>query len=250
MKRLAALGLAICLFLPLDGHGYTLKQRGLIGWSIKYLAVNVNYTSCPIGRQALEDLVDQAFDIWNAVATANVQLIRGSNSASTPAQAFGFTAPDVPVIVCDPNLSTTISTSADRVPVYSDIQQNSGAIVSGFILLNTESGMTYNIQNLSTTQLSIALAHEVGHLLGLGHSNDETSLMHYNYMAKTHLLLSQDDIDGITYLYTRVEPEEDKVFGCATIAGPSAPTGTFMALITLPIALLALMRRRQRPVSA
>jgi predicted Zn-dependent protease len=46
---------------------------------------------------------------------------------------------------------------------------------------------------------SVAL-HEMGHLLGLGHSTDQNAAM-YPYWAGVRRNLNQDDVDGIMALY-------------------------------------------------
>lgn len=51
--------------------------------------------------------------------------------------------------------------------------------------------------------LFIVLAHELGHSLGLSHSNDPGALMYptYSYTDPNEFLLPQDDIDGIQAIY-------------------------------------------------
>jgi hypothetical protein len=90
----------------------------------------------------------------------------------------------------------------------------------------------------------IIIAHEVGHILGLGHSQDPAALMYYNAGGKAALTLGQDDIDGISYLYPRNELGGDKMMGCALVAtprgAPPPPPGTMMILallLMLPVAI-------------
>ncbi|HEX4924397.1 MAG TPA: matrixin family metalloprotease [Bdellovibrionales bacterium] len=243
-----ALILIAVLLASSKAPAFTLQEQGLIGWSVKHLSVNVNYASCPIDQSQLERAIDHAFELWNAVATANIYLVRGANSATTPAAAIAGTATDSPVIVCDTALTATIGRDSENIAGWTELNQSSGTIVYAAILLNAEAGKSSRIQNLGTTQLELAIAHEVGHLLGLGHSADDTSLMHHDYRIKNQLRLSQDDIDGLTYLYTRVEPDEDKVFGCSTVgsasggAAPGAP-GPFLWMLVL-CAAAALWARR------
>lgn len=51
--------------------------------------------------------------------------------------------------------------------------------------------------------LFIVAAHELGHSLGLSHSNDPGALMFptYSYTDPKEFLLPQDDIDGIQAIY-------------------------------------------------
>lgn len=55
--------------------------------------------------------------------------------------------------------------------------------------------------------LFLVAAHELGHSLGLSHSNVFGALMYPTYMARDtrHFQLHQDDIDGIQALYGKQE---------------------------------------------
>lgn len=54
---------------------------------------------------------------------------------------------------------------------------------------------------LSDYNLYRVAAHELGHSLGLSHSNDIGALMYPNYVFSGDVQLSQDDINGIQAIY-------------------------------------------------
>lgn len=67
-------------------------------------------------------------------------------------------------------------------------------------------------------------AHEIGHALGLGHSEDPYSLM-YAYYSSRRAYLSYDDIAGIRAIYgSRIE---DVIFQIETISAPCPGCGSF-----------------------
>lgn len=57
------------------------------------------------------------------------------------------------------------------------------------------------------------VAHEIGHVIGLGHSADVESLMYYSIGPKEHLSLSLDDQNGVSFLYPRNELRNLELFG-------------------------------------
>jgi hypothetical protein len=242
------------ILCPIRGESFTLQRAGIHGWSVKDLVVNINYVSCSgIARSVLDDAIDESFDLWNSVSTSNMRLIRGSNTATTASDAFTGVATDDPVIVCDTAFGATTSTDANQVFAVSDISSSGSAITYGFMLLNAQVGATANISNLSPIQFTILLAHEIGHVLGLGHTGVDESLMYYDLSLKTHLRLSQDDVDGVSFLYSRSEPDEDKVFGCARVgAGRSGPisqiwiTALLLSLCQLWFRRNLILRRFQK----
>jgi hypothetical protein len=118
------------------------------------------------------------------------------------------------------------------------VQTSGNSISQGVIVLNVDPGGNANISNFSLEQVKIVLAHEMGHLVGLGHSEYETALMYYDIGIKSKLNLGQDDIDGITYLYNRDELSTMKPFGCGSIDAEAPPGGPFALLLLLPLLVL------------
>ena len=210
--------------------GFTLNGgTHIYGWSTETLTFLVNPTDCGITEEELTGAIDRALAIWNDVPTSRIKLVRGGTVTTTATQAYAGSAgagPASPVIICDTDLSNTIQTDTSQIPAVASPDATDATIDYGFVLLNAESGKSANIAKLPDGILEIILAHEIGHVLGLGHTSDKNSLMYFNATYKRSLRLSQDDMDGLTYLYPREETGAGKAFGCAstaiTGAGPSS----------------------------
>lgn len=198
------------------------------GWNTDTLTFLINYSGCSISEGDLNEAIDQAISLWNQAPLSGIKLARGGKSTTTPAQAkaaANSTNPastPSPLIVCDPNLSNTLfptgSDNAEYIPAATTPAVDGELRLNfAYLALNSESGRKANIANLTKTKLAIVIAHEMGHVLGLGHTQKDHSLMYFDATARTTLSLSQDDIDGLAYLYPRHEIGGDGLLGCNTI---------------------------------
>lgn len=234
------------LLLPLQTLAFTLgssTDTNLKGFASKTIYFMVNDSNCPSSRN-VKAAVQQAINAWNEVTYSNVHLVYGGSSSST-----GYSTR--PIISCDTAFGTTTGADADWVAGVGSFQSSNSTITTGAIYLNAESGKNGNIQNWSNSALAALIAHEMGHVLGLGHSQDPAALMYYS-ISRTSLYIAQDDIDGISYLYPRDELSSDSPMGCGTISGPSqGPKNKWpiLLLFALPILLaLALKLRSEAKV--
>ena len=227
MMKVLQLGLLILLSVwPLSSWSFTLGSLSTTqqGWNTKVLTFKVNYSGCSISNDRLNTAIDTAINLWNKVATSGVRLERGGETGTTVAQGLAYNAPDPPVILCDTNFTANFKPGdvnfanvvlAVTLPKTTNDQMSNAALI-----LNSESGKSGSIETKSDILLSIVLAHEMGHVLGLGHTSDTSALMYFSASLKTELGLSQDDIDGISYLYPRNELGGAPVFGCGIIDTP------------------------------
>jgi len=196
-----------------------------VGWKTNALTIDYDWSSCPgaVSSGTLNTALSTAISLWNGAPSTDLTLTQGSQVTTSYATANGKGANTGvvtnAVIFCDGNFATDFSINGSFANGASyDYWDSAGKVYTGFIGLNADTGENGNISNLSQEALNILIAHELGHLIGLGHSPETAALMYYDQGAKTQLALSQDDLDGVTYLYPRSEPGSGGVFGCSSLA--------------------------------
>lgn len=213
-------------------------NSNLQGWDTKKLEYRVNPTNCP---SHVAGALDKALKLWNSAPTSNLRLSRGADSSATAAS-------NPPVLVCSTTFGADTGAPVNSVPGAGSFGISGDRIVSGILTLNAEAGAGANISNFTETQLAIIIAHELGHVFGLGHSEEQSALMYYNASTKETFALHQDDIDGITYLYPRDE-FKDGIMGCASAVGttpPNVPPTATLAILLLPLLVLLAIRKQSK----
>lgn len=224
--------LVISLMSSLTAFGFTLTgAANNQGFADPKVTILINSASCPAGFN-LRSVVSDAVKAWNGVPTSNLELKVGGESSATSASL-------PPVAYCDSTMT------GNTLGVGGGGLRSDGVIISGFLRLNTNAGAQGYVLNLTYDQQVVVAAHELGHMLGLGHTNKAFSLMYYSIDQKTDLGLSQDDIDGITYLYPRDELSDDEALGgCGLVTTNSQGPGPFFWLIfAMPLVIFLRLRR-------
>lgn len=247
-----------------DALAYTVNSddTGLRGWNTASLRVNVALPNCPPSID-MRSVVLQAMQVWNSVPDSKVQLQLGSiESTTSPGNARAGDATDSPIITCDADFAKTTGMDVNTVPGVGGVASNTSSkrIVYGYVILNTQSDAGANIASLSDNKLVIVVAHELGHLLGLGHSSFPAALMYPNITALTRASLSTDDLEGLRHLYppNGFGDDDELGGGCASIEshesppppGSSTPSLRLISFLAYAISgaigLGLLRRRRQR----
>jgi hypothetical protein len=204
------------------------------GWAESNVVIQINPTNCP-GTLDLSGLVNDSAKIWNRVSTTILKISAGDLTSNTAMSSM-------PVIYCSTTFGSDTGADPDGTLGIAEVALNGNNVGTGRIVLNVQSGADANLVNFSYEQIKIVIAHEIGHLIGLGHSEYEFALMYYNIGVKEKLNLSQDDVDGVTYLYTRDELGTMKPLGCGTVDS-STPSNLFLwMLLCLPLIVLSSLR--------
>ena len=252
----------IILFLVhlfnLNANAFTLSSNTsqLKGWKDDPIVYHLNPANC---RADIGEIIQASMDMWNSISSSRLKLEIGTTTAATVAQAIALTTPETAVIVCDSAFGTTFTSDPNVTSgVGSSIYNSSFEIRRGYLVLNAQSGAIANFNNLNTNSAKIIMTHELGHTLGLGHSSDSSAMMHYTVGNKTEFTLSEDDINGMNYLYPRNELSADQFMGgCALVKSntslppllPSSRQIILFCAIFLMMATLWLQLRKKLSIT-
>ncbi|MEE2671782.1 MAG: matrixin family metalloprotease [Bdellovibrionota bacterium] len=256
MKRLSL----ILLFMSFHSFAYRLNtsNSAAFGSSKIYFYVTSNSTCTNAGIDANEllDLAEEAADnFWNTVATSSVRLQSGGLYETSdslfqtgilcPEQSGSScnTATSIPyvsklLIAC--NSETTSNFPSDDYIAIGAPTRLAGTRIRGSVILINDTA-TSPFAGLSRSEKISVLAHELGHAIGLGHSNKSEALMYYQN-PETISALSQDDIDGVTYLYPNEAEDCSGIIGSITDAEP--PRFLFQFLLSAGLFIAFWNRKR------
>lgn len=234
MKKI--LTLFFLIFFVTKLHAYTYSNN--IGAAFDkdevkvYVASNGSCTNAGTTIYELEDLVTTAINsYWNKITTSRLRLKNGGIlSVTDPLYNTGkLCNPDLEsncssgylpkvtdiVIACNTNtVDNFTSTGIYAITLNNNISGRS--IVGSAIVINDAAGSSF--ANLTSEQIVVVLAHEIGHAIGLGHTANPANLMYYTLTPK-RVSLGQSDIDGASSLYPQ------KFDGCGLI-GSIAQVGS------------------------
>jgi hypothetical protein len=250
MKTITPSILALFLSMLIAGNASAFSliysgslQKNLTGWNKTTLTFDID-TSCTAYLSTVQSAISAAADIWNAVPSSSLTIALGSTvtmpQAILTALNNGATAGN-PTVYCDTNFGsnfhainagTPAATASASIPGYAggtSFNSSTMNITGEVLVLNVESGVAANITTASATLVNTVLTHEIGHVLGLGHSADTNAMMYYATSAARKTVLNKDDMDGITYLYPRKELSgSGGLMGCNTVrfVGPGLLAGS------------------------
>lgn len=230
-------------------QAYTLNNN--FGASFKdnnvkvYIDRNTTCTTAGLTVYELEDLIEPSIDrFWNRVPTSSLRLTSGGFTEDAVANIntgrlcsatdndcisdAGATviAPVTNIVIACNNLAANFG---DPNVLAVTIPNNfSGRSITGAVILINETSTAF--ANLSRDDKIGVIAHEIGHAIGLGHSEVQASLMYYR-TTDQRTSLGEDDIRGVSYLYPMKLDGFGLLGGCGTISSDKQPPTSFWPMV-------------------
>jgi hypothetical protein len=248
------LTISLFSFFSITANAWTLSTAARSGFPTSDIVIKISSNTCAnagFTASSLETLVNDAInDYWSKVPTSSLNLTTGgvisvNISGDDLTNAAAKTDVNTIVVGCSQNATSFPDGSILGVGGLGCSASN---VCRAAVLLNDTAAT--QLDTLDRSIIVATFAHELGHALGLGHSSVTHALMYYTGSNKTQKSLSQDDIDGISYLY----PEEKKLGGlagaCGTIDTTPKGPGNFLGAFLFGLGLIYLgklvLRRRQK----
>ena len=160
--------------------------------------VNGN-SSIELGANTAQQVVNASYASWQAPTCSAISSRNIGNTNSTWQSGDGD---NTHIWIYDPNQRPAELPSRQTIGVTLSLFNQNG-MVDGDILYNgLDHQWTVNPTRNGQVDAQSIITHEVGHQLGLGHSNSSQATMYASYLGGTGAsTLDVDDIEGICALY-------------------------------------------------
>ena len=237
------------LFFVQQIYGFTLLYSNGKHFANTEITINVSSNNCTNSGVTAAALLDKVMEslkkYWNIIPTTSLEIVKGTTVAidvSTATSALDFITsvePGTIIVGCNTDTSA-IFTSTGTKGVGS--LAYSGDTVWGYLLIRDT--VANGFSTLSNDLQLALIAHEIGHAIGIGHSEIPVALMYYSLNGEENKIqekMTMDDLDAVTYLY----PHEKKIGGlggsCGTIDTTGGTGGGPGGPLTLALGFLLVM---------
>ena len=241
-------GLYVFIFIQLlfgKAFGFTLISTGDIHFGDPKVIVNVSSNDCNnigISKEALLDLVEEAVDdYWGEVSTSALDLEKGGVkdgvdlSADSSSTALSKGNGNTIIIGCTNTIGSSSTLATGSIGNFFDG-------VRGAVVINDSAATPFS--SLDDVQRKATIAHELGHAFGLGHRGDTNAIMFFSIGGKVQEVLTEDDWDGVSYLYPHESPGSCGTVSFADDKGPFGGNGAnSFFLMALGVLLAGLLSR-------
>jgi hypothetical protein len=233
------------LIIPLNGHAFALNNSASLVFDHDEVTVNIADIACSnigIDIYELKAIIGDAVNqYWNKSPTSRLKLRAGNiiaananfgtdlicNASTNCVPNKALAVANNILITCNSNSANFTNPAILATTVPNNISGNT--IVGSLVMLND---LTTNLFAIKSRDEKVSIiAHELGHAFGLAHSPVNDSLMFYK-MVNMRKSLGADDIDGISYLYPKLQP-----INCGSVSTSNNPHSWLGLLLGLSLVI-------------
>lgn len=268
MTRVHVAVVAATLAAPLAVPAYVgmVTDQGLaLSWPGSCVVYHINEkASADVPTEKTIAAIDTAFDTWSQ---ADGSYLRFQNGGLTSLETVGVEDSPRNIVMWREDPADWVLVDADIVGITTvTYDAGTGRILDADIEMN---GVFFEFSvEIDAGQMDVqaAVTHEVGHLLGLDHSETPAAVMHPNQaVGEAKRSLDSDDMDGVRALYPSNKdpgmcdtslvgayyPRPSGGGGCQAAGGsPSGAPGAPLALLALALVGACLWRARSAGIVA
>jgi hypothetical protein len=227
---------ALLLMLLISSHAFawtlTSARRGFENSDITIEFASNTCLNTGFSMSKLKSYTKEAVeDYWNDVPTSALNLkVGGTKNVDVSADSGSVllntkVTKNKILIGCNSSGITQFSTTSILAGASLGCAGND---CYAYVMMNDFPGT--QLANQSSSEIVATVAHELGHALGLGHTQESFNLMYYSTGTKKQTFLGQDDIDGITWLYPHSEEMGGLLGSCGTITTESDRPWKFLLI--------------------